>query len=258
MEIDIALNKIYNEDCLKTMAKMPNEFIDLTITNPPCDERVFDFTKVGKELFRVTKRGGVVVWIVADQTKNFCESLFSFKQAIYFVEECGFNLLDTMIYHKSKYPPIYPYSLGRYSDAFEYMFVFSKGEHKTFNPIVIEKTPKSYTKKGILYRKADDSTIYRKIFIDKKIKDLSNVWTAITTENEDTKDDLMIFPPQLVYDHIVSWSNRGDIVYDPFMGRGTTAMMAILNSRKFIGSEISKTYCYIANERINTLRKQIQ
>ena len=58
------------------------------------------------------------------------------------------------------------------------------------------------------------------------------------------------FPEQLAHDHILSWSSEGDIVFDPFMGGGTTAKMAIANNRKYIGAEISQEYVDIANERI--------
>lgn len=106
------INRIYNEDCLDTMARMLNSFIDLTVTSPPYDNLrdyhgySFDFESIAKELYRVTKPGGVVVWIVADTTKDFCESLTSFRQAMYFVDVCEFKLLDTMIYHKTNYAPL--------------------------------------------------------------------------------------------------------------------------------------------------------
>jgi len=134
----IELNKIYCENCLDTMARMPDEFIDLTVTSPPYDGLrdyngyVFDFEKIAKELFRVTKKGGVVVWVVSDQTINGCESLTSFKQAIYFVEQCGFNLHDTMIYKKNSLA--YP-TFDKYYPCFEYMFVFSNKNPKIINLI---------------------------------------------------------------------------------------------------------------------------
>ena len=103
-------NVIYNENCLDTMARMKDNFIDLVVTSPPYDGLrtyngySFPFEDIAKELYRVTKEGGVVVWNVSDSTINGSESLTSFKQAIYFVEECGFNLHDTMIYATNKPP----------------------------------------------------------------------------------------------------------------------------------------------------------
>jgi len=153
-------NTIIQGDCIDIMKTIPDNNIDLTVTSPPYDNLrdyngyTFDFEGIAKELFRVTKDGGVVVWVVADQTSKFCESLSSFKQAIYFVEECGFNLLDTMIYHKSNYAPAYP-TLRRYANTFEYMFVFSKGKPSTFNPIQQEKVLKNYKNKKSYFRQKD-------------------------------------------------------------------------------------------------------
>ena len=154
------INKIYNENCLDTMTRMASNSVDLTLTSPPYDGLRdykgyhFPFEEIAKELFRVTKDGGVVVWIVGDETKLFCESLSSFKQAIFFVESCGFNLLDTMIYHKSNYAPAYP-TLRRYANTFEYMFILSKGKPKTFNPIQQEKVLKNYKNKRSYFRQKD-------------------------------------------------------------------------------------------------------
>jgi site-specific DNA-methyltransferase (adenine-specific) len=249
-------NKIYNENCLDTMAKMPDCFVDLTVTSPPYDGLrtyngyCFNFENVAKELFRVTKQGGVVVWVVADGTKAFCESLSSFKQAIFFVESCGFGLLDTMIYHKSKYAPAYP-TLRRYANTFEYMFVFSKGKPKTFNPIQQDKVLKNYKNKRSYFRQKDGSQILKIIDCDRETKDAENLWTICPTKSKGAGNHPAVFPEQLVIDHIISWSNEGELVYDPFMGSGTTAKMALLNNRKFVGSEISKEYCEIAEKRIN-------
>lgn len=249
------LNTIYNENCLVTLGNMPDCFVDLTVTSPPYDNLrnyngySFSFEKTARELFRVTKPGGVVVWIVADETKAFCESLSSFKQAIFFVEICKFNLLDTMIYHKSKYAPAYP-SLRRYANTFEYMFVFTKGKPKTFNPIQQEKVLKNYKNKKSYFRQRDGSQILKIISCDKDTKNAENVWTVCPTKSKDAKNHPAVFPEQLCRDHIISWSNEGDIVYDPFMGSGTTAKMALLNNRNYIGSEVSKEYCDIAMQRI--------
>lgn len=252
------INKIYNENCLDTMAMMPDGFVDLIVTSPPYDNLrdykgySFPFEEIAKELFRVTKTGGVVVWIVADETKKFCESLSSFKQAIFFVEHCGFNLLDTMIYHKSNYAPAYP-TLRRYANTFEYMFILSKGKPKTFNPIQQEKVPINNRKTKSSFRQKDGSLLSKVIYCDRKTKDAENVWTVCPSKSKDAGNHPAVFPEQLANDHIISWSNENDIVYDPFMGSGTTAKMAILNKRNWIGSEMAEEYCKIAEKRINDL-----
>ena len=240
------------------MEKIPNNFIDLTITSPPYDNLrdykgySFDFENIAKQLYRVTKQGGVVVWVVGDETKQFCESLSSFKQAIYFVEQCNFNLLDTMIYHKSNYAPAYP-NLRRYANTFEYMFIFSKGKPKIFNPIQQEKVIKKYKNKKSAFRQKDGTLIRKNISCDRDTKDAENVWTICPIKSKDAGNHPAVFPEPLVKNHILSWSNKGDLVYDPFTGSGTTAKMALVNNRNFIGSELSVEYCVIARKRIATV-----
>ena len=252
------LNKIYNEDCLDTMAKMPDNFINLTVTSPPYDNLrqyngySFDFESISKELFRVTKQGGVVVWIVGDETVRGSETGTSFKQALFF-KEIGFNLHDTMIYQKSN--PI-PIQHNRYQPCFEYMFILSKGKPNAFNPIM-ENTVTPSGKLTITQREKDGSKNHGSGYGYKRNSKRyrHNVWKYNVGKNQTTKDSVAfehpaIFPEQLANDHIISWSNEGDLVYDPFMGSGTVAKMCILNNRNWIGSEISSEYCEIIEERI--------
>lgn len=269
------INQIYNEDCLKTMAKMPNNFVDLTITSPPYsnlrdyNNYSFEFENIAKELFRITKDGGVVVWVVGDKTENGSEELTPFKQALFF-KEIGFNV-ETMIYAKPNCP--FP-STVRYNQQFEFMFIFSKGIPKTFNPIEELKSEKEVEKieKGKVhaasktFRQQDGSIVKAvsdtrmldrlKASSTKITKMRGNVWVYASGYMISTKDKCAFkhpatFPEELVKDHIISWSNEGDLIYDPFMGSGTTAKMAILYNRNWIGSEISNEYCEIIKQRIN-------
>jgi len=245
------------------MSKMSDEFIDLTITSPPYDDirnyngYSFDFENTAKELYRITKKGGVVVWVVNDATKNGSETLTSFKQAIYF-NEIGFNVHDTMIYRKLNPPP----NAGtRYQQMFEYMFIFSKGKPKTAN---IQLRPRS--------NKCNDKRTYRKKKFSRNkdgefnendyyIKDMVpdyNIWDFYVGGGNSTNDKIAfnhpaIFPEELVKKHIITWSNENDIIYDPFMGSGTTSKMCVLTNRNYIGSEISEEYCNIEKERLKTL-----
>jgi DNA modification methylase len=250
------VNKIYNENCLYTMARMEDNFIDLTITSPPYDNLrtyngySFDFESIAKELYRVTKKGGVVIWVVGDATIKGSESGTSFKQALYFME-CGFNLHDTMIYHKNALPKNH----NRYEQDFEYMFVFSKGKPSTFTPIRVPCVYAGSTPKGTFRHDGDNLGKAHKNNIVKEDKIKGNIWRFPNGYMQGTKDKIATkhsatFPEQLAFDHIISWSNEGDIVYDPFMGSGTTAKMSKLNNRNYIGSEISEEYCKIANERL--------
>ena len=250
---------LFNMDCVECMRQIEDNTIDLTVTSPPYDDLrkyngySFDFENTAKELYRVTKDGGVVVWVVADKTKNGSETGTSFKQALFF-KDIGFNLHDTMIYMSDK-PPL---THNRYEQKFEYMFVFSKGKPKTFNPIMEECKYAGSDKKARTFRHTGDElqeTHIKNKVNKEKIK--GNVWYFSTGYNKSTKDIIAfkhpaIFPEQLANDHIISWSNEGDTVLDIFSGSGTTAKMAKLNNRNYIGFEISKEYCDIAEERLKS------
>lgn len=248
---EIELNKIYCIDCLDGLKQMKDECIDLTITSPPYDNLrtyngySFDFENIAKELYRVTKKGGVVVWIVGDSTVKGSETGTSFKQALYF-KEIGFNLHDTMIYEKAQ--SCFGSNLC-YLQSFEYMFVLSKGKPKTINFIRDRKNIRSGIESmsisGLSKDGKKSERHYKKMSEYGKRK---NIWKYGVGGGKTGHP--AVFPEQLAYDHIVSWSNEGDIVMDIFMGSGTTAKMCKKANRNYIGFEISQEYCDIAEERL--------
>lgn len=259
------LNKNYNENCLETMARMSNESVDLVLTSPPYDNIrsyngfEFQFEKIAKELYRVTKEGGVVVWIVADATVNGSESGTSFKQALFFMS-LGFNLADTMIYHKTDMA--FPrFGHVKYPSAFDYMFVLSKGRIHTFN-IIKDRVNKTSGKTMTGTVRQKDGTTKPSRAKGKSVAEFgsrSNVWGYSTGKGKTTSDEIAfqhpaMFPEKLVGDHILTWTNEGDLVYDPFMGSGTTAKQCIVNNRNWIGSEVSEDYHNLINERLSTLK----
>jgi len=248
------MNVAYNMDCLDGLKQLSDESVDLTVTSPPYDDIrdyhgfVFDYNATIRELYRVTKKGGVVVWIVNDQTKNGSESGTSFRQALWAIE-CGFNLHDTMIWEKeaSEFP-----EETRYYPVFEYMFVWSKGTPKTFNPIEDRKNKYAGQKISGTYRQKDGTlkarSATRKESVCKEFGRRFNVWHIHTEKNNKTGHPA-VFPYELPRDHIKSWSNEGDIVLDPFLGSGTTRIVAYDLNRQFIGYEISKEYFDKQEER---------
>lgn len=256
----LELNKIYQGDCLELMKDVPDKMIDLTVTSPPYDNLrtyngfSFDFEGIAKELYRVTKDGGLVVWVVGDATVKGSETLTSFKQALYF-KEIGFNVHDTMIYQKNS--PAFP-DHHRYYNVFEYMFVLSKGKPKTINRIEDRKNIWGGTQTfGRITERQSDGTL-KDTKGRKTVKEYGvrhNIWRYNTGKGQSTTDKIAfqhpaIFPDKLAEDHIISWSNPGDLVFDPMAGAGTTCKMALLNSRQYLGMEISKEYVDIANQRI--------
>lgn len=260
----LELNRVYNMDCIDGLRLLDDNSIDLTVTSPPYDNLrtykgySFNFESVAKELFRVTKDGGVVVWVVGDATINGSETGTSFRQALHF-KEIGFNIHDTMIWEKPTFTAVGALKT-KYAQVFEYMFIFTKGKIKTFNPIKDRKNKYVGAKRHSGIRQKDGS-IKKKSSIGKPVAEYGqrfNVWHMPTCQSKTERTGHPAqFPEQLINDHIISWSNEGDIVLDPFMGSGTTAKMAILNSRNFIGFEISADYCEIANARIENAFKDL-
>jgi len=260
----VKLNHIYHGDCVDVMRTFPDGVIDLTVTSPPYDNLRtykgynFNFEEIAKELYRVTKDGGVVVWVVGDATIKGSETGTSFKQALYF-KEIGFNLHDTMIYAKnavgaagSKYC---------YQQSFEYMFILTKGKIKTFNPIkdLVPKNagkPTRYTKNAKSNTEGYSTETHVKIA--PKASKRKNVWhyNVGFASQDDKNSHPAVFPEQLAQDHILSWSNPGDIVLDPMCGSGTTCKMALKLGRRFIGIDISEEYCEIARKRIDSEKER--
>ena len=258
-------NTVIHGDCLEVMKTMEDNSIDMVLTSPPYDNLrdykgyTFNFEGIAKEIYRVLKDGGVCVWVVGDATIKGSETGTSFKQALYF-KEIGFNLHDTMIYAKNNVGMYDPRN-KRYKQSFEYMFVFSKGRVKTYNPIQ-DKPVKSKIISRPHGRKKDGSFRKRKSdIISKPFQDRFNVWNYFTGATI-SKDKIAfqhpaIFPEKLAEDHILSWSNEGDIILDPMAGSGTTLKMAKKNNRNYIGIEIAKEYIDIINKRISEHEKRL-
>lgn len=237
--------KLITGDNVEALRQFPDDFVDLTVTSPPYDNLrtyngfTWDFEALAKELYRVTKPGGVVVWNVNDATVNGSETLTSFRQAIYFKDVCGFNVHDTMIYEKSGFANP---STTRYHQVFEYVFILSKGKPKSVN-LIRDRANKYVGIHGGEKSFRDEFGIRFNIFRYANGKNNS-------TSDVNAFDHPAIMPEALANDHIISWSNEGDVVLDPFMGSGTTGKMALLNNRRFIGVELSPEYVEIAKKRI--------
>ena len=250
------LNKIYNECCLETMSKMKDGIVDLVVTSPPYDDLrhyngfSFEFEQIAGELFRVLAKNGVLVWIVGDSTKNGNESGTSFRQALYF-QKVGFSLYDTMIYQKigtssPQKPEI------RYKHSFEYMFVFCKGQRpKSIN--LIKPTNKERNRQFETASKVQrNGNILRHSYQIESESILPNVWLVDATNGARESSGIhpAAFPEILPERHIFTWSSKGDLVYDPFGGSGTTAKAAHKLERNWILSEVSKEYCDAAENRL--------
>ena len=247
------LNRVILGNCLGVLGEIESNSIDLIVTSPPYDGLrdyhgyVFNFHGIAAELYRVTKKGGVVVWVVGDQTIKGSETGTSFRQALFF-KELGFNLHDTMIYQKSN--PV-PLTHNRYEQEFEYMFVFSKGTPNTFLPLMVEcKHAGKQSQKRTFYQTSsqDIPTLGHSNQATKSHKQAGNVW--VIANIMEMEGHPAAFPEQLAFDHIRTWSNPGDVILDPMTGSGTTLVAAKKLKRKYIGIEISSEYAKIAESRV--------
>lgn len=252
---EYTLNNIYCDDCFNFMKNISDNCIDLTVTSPPYDDLrnyngyFFQCELIAEQLYRITKSGGIVVWVVGDKIKKGNKTLTSFKQALTF-QQVGFNVHDTMIYKKKNTPFM---RSNAYTNCFEFMFIFSKDTPRVFNPLK-EKTVRSGLEMLVHNKKADG--------VNKKIlgklnteKTKTNIWEYAVGLGGTTNDKIAfehpaVFPEKLAQDHILSWSNENDIVFDPMCGSGTTCKMALLNNRNFIGCDISSEYVNIAKKRL--------
>lgn len=259
--------KVANGDCLDLLRNTPSESVDLTVTSPPYDNlREYNgnieqwnfekFKDIALELWRVTAKGGVVVWIVADATINGSETGTSFKQALWFME-CGFRLFDTMIWEKPHCGGIG--AMNRYENVFEYMFVFSKGKPKHTN--IIKDKPNKFA--GHIQhgsaRRSDGSTVKTSGYGKRQIAEFGrrfNVWHVAPEKSNTKRCHPAQFPEALALDHIISWSSICDTVLDPFMGSGTTGVACVHSNRKFVGFEIDEEYFALALKRINEASAQ--
>ena len=260
------MNKIINGNSVEVMKSFNENSIDLVVTSPPYDDLrdykgySFDFKSMANELFRVMKEGGVVVWVVGDRVINKSESGTSFKHALGFMD-VGFKLHDTMIYQKngmSGNP-----DKNRYYQSFEYMFILVKGKLKTFNPIEDRKNKWAGSWGRKLFRTKEGDLVKGEKIICREYGRRFNIWKFNTGAGFTTKDKFAykhpaMFPEKLAEDHILSWSNEGDLVLDPMCGSGTTCKMAKLNNRNYIGIDISKEYCEIAMERCSHLTVEVK
>jgi site-specific DNA-methyltransferase (adenine-specific) len=260
------MGRIIQGDSGEVMKTLEANSIDLTITSPPYDEvRLFkghkwDCEAIIKELYRITKEGGVVVWVVADQYIKGGRSGSSFRQAIMF-QDIGFKIHDVMIYQKSG--TAYPAGSKstRYTQIYEFMFVFCKGKIKTHN-LIKDKVNRSFNpnhkpRKKITKNKHGESIIQPLGNVVNQMGYRNNIWTYSTGAGNTSKNPNVfkhpsVFPEKLAEDHILTWSNEDDLVLDCFAGSGTTLKMAKNNNRKYIGIEIDEEYCNIIKENLQS------
>ena len=262
MNKHLITNQLIVGDCIEVLAAFPKDSVDLTVTSPPYDKLrnydgyQFDAEGVARELLHVTKPGGVVVWVIGDHI-NGGRTMTSFEQALMF-RDVGFTVHDVMIYQKKNTPFM---RSNAYTNAWEFMLVLSKdGPPKTFNPLKTETVRSG--EELLTHNKLPDGINKKTRAMLKPEKTRINIWPYAVGRGGTTNDKIAfqhpaVFPEKLARDHILSWSDEGDVVLDPMCGSGTTCKMAMVNNRQYIGIDVSETYIGISEERLKSATVQI-
>lgn len=256
---------IYNKNCLEYLKSLPDNSLKFILTSPPYDSLrnyqgySFDFEEIAKELARTLQEGGVIIWNVADATVKGSETGTSMRQALFFMD-CGLRLHDTMIYEKQNPMPASK-SSKRYHQAWEYLFCFSKGTPETFNPFMVP-AKYAHVEANMKHRGKDGSLEYVKTKRNSHTK-VRNIFSYTiggghSTTDKEAYGHPALMPEKLAEDQILTWTNPGDTVFDPFNGAGTSGKMAVKNDRNYIGTEISKEYCDLSKTRIDNILAEKQ
>ncbi|MCQ2348080.1 MAG: site-specific DNA-methyltransferase [Paludibacteraceae bacterium] len=253
------LNKIICGDSGEILPTFPENSVDLVVTSPPYDDlRTYngfqvDLHAIGKELYRVLKPGGVVVMVIQDSTKNFAKSLTSFKTIVDWCDNIGFKLFETCIYHK--YGTEGAWWKNRFRVDHEYMPIFFKGDRLQYfdkEPLKIPSKHGGKVMTGSGNRHTDGTTSERVTRPINLMKCRGTVWDYLMAgdKNPLKRKHPAVFPDKIPYDCIRCFCPEDGIVLDPFVGSGTTAVIAKKLGRKYIGIDISQEYCNLSNERI--------
>lgn len=251
-----ALDTVYQMDALELLKALPSDCVDAVITSPPYDNLrtyngfTWDFESIARETYRVIKPGGVVVWVVGDATINGSETLTSMRQAIYFVDTCGFRMHDTMVWHKDGSPSP---QTNRYLQTWEYMFVLTKDAPKSHE--LARQKVKSFAGKSATFQHGGKKLSGFNYANSDGTRVMDNVWYVPsgymkTTADLEAYEHPAMFPETLAERHILTWTNPGDLVLDYFGGSGTTAKMARKNGRRFLTCDISAEYCDLMRRRL--------
>jgi len=258
-KLDMFANKIICNDCVVGMKKLPEESVDLMVTSPPYDGMrdykgfIYNLHDAGVEIYRILKAGGIAAMVIQDQTKNFGKSLTTFKTTIDWCENIGFKLFECVIYRKHGGEGAW--WSKRFRVDHEYILIFLKGERPQYFDKVPLKIPSKHggkTMTGCATRLTNGNTLKSKKVIINAMKCRGTIWDYVTC-GDGTRlkhQHPATFPDRLPYDLIQCFCPPGGIVLDPYMGSGTTALAAKKLNRTFIGFDISKEYCELANRRL--------
>jgi site-specific DNA-methyltransferase (adenine-specific) len=259
---DVELNKVYQQDCIVGMRKIPDGAIDLVVTSPPYDNLrdyngySVDLNETGKNIYRILKDGGVAVMVIQDQTKNFGKSLTSFRTIVDWCDNVGFKLFECVIYRKNGTEGAW--WKNRFRVDHEYMPIFLKGEKpQYFNKDSLKVKSKHGGKimTGFANRKTNGETGKSITKAINEMKCRGTVWDYLMAGDKDPvkRKHPAPFPDKIPFDFINCFCPPNGIVLDPFVGSGSTVVGAKKLNRSFIGFDISEEYCNLTRKRLDSV-----
>ncbi|MFY9492974.1 MAG: DNA methyltransferase [Minisyncoccia bacterium] len=255
----LPLNQIICGDAVEELKKIPDNSIDLVVTSPPYDEIrkyngfSFDLHKTGMELFRILKNGGVAAMVIQDQTKSFAKTLTSFRTIVDWVDNIGFRLFENVIYRK--YGTEGAWWKHRFRVDHEYMPIFIKGERPQYfnkEPLKVPSKHGGKVMTGSGNRRTDGKTTKTVTRIINQMKCRGTIWDYLNAgdKNPLKRKHPAVFPDKIPFDFIQCFCPPNGIVLDPFIGSGSTSVSAKKLNRNFIGIDLSKEYCDLAQKRL--------
>ena len=241
-EKKIQLNKIYNEECLKTMANMPDDFVDLVVTSPPYNMNLrirngeYTSRQVVKEFS--TKYDGFSDNLPIDEFYNHHSEII---RELLRVSNLTFYVIQIVTGSKRAFFKL----IGEFNENLKDIIVWDKG------------VAQPAMQKQVLNRQSELILVFEKDYpISRQFRSapfdrgkLNDIW-KIGRGKKLNKDHGAVFPEELVYKILDNFSKEGDVIYDPFMGTGTTAFVANSMNRKYVGSEILKEYVKFSEKRL--------
>ena len=259
-------DKLIVGDCLNIMKKIEENTFDLIVFSPPYDslrkynDYTFDLKKTGEQIFRVLKDGCLCAMVIQDQTKNFGKSLTSFRTAVDWVDRIGFKLFETVIYRKHGIEGAWWNK--RFRVDHEYIHLFLKGEKPRYfnkDPLRIPSKHGGKTMVGSGNRKTDGTTTKTTTIHVNKMKCRGTVWDYLNAgdKNKLKQQHPAVFPDKIPYDIISCFSPVKGLVLDPFVGSGSTCVMAKKLDRFYTGIDISSKYIEIAKKRLKEVQMEL-
>jgi DNA modification methylase len=259
MSTPLGADGIFAGSCLELLPKLDAQSVDLTCFSPPYDDirsyRGFelDLSALGAELYRVSKDGAVAAVVIGDATVAGEKSLTTAELTVDWVRGHGWRLFECCIYSRFGRPGAWWNQ--RFRVDHESILFFVKGQKpKYFNkePLKVKAKHAGATWHGTT-RLSDGTLTPNEPKVQADTKCRGTIWHYAASNTEGNRLKLEhpgTYPDDLAADIIKCFSTEGDLVLDPTVGSGTTAVMAKLLGRRYLGMDISEDYCKIARERL--------